>query len=460
MALPTTDPTADSTADSTAAASAAGGPGDALLDVRDLRVHFAIHGNFVQRLIGRESGAVKAVDGVSFGLREGEVLGIVGESGSGKTTLGRTLLGLAPATSGSIKLRGAEIARLPERRFRPLRRRMQMIFQDPHAALNPAMDIGTALAHPLQIHGLTRSEPETQDRVRAALEHVGLAPIERFIHKYPSDLSGGQKQRAVIARAIILGPELLVADEPVSMLDMSVRAKILELLLDLRRELGLTYVYITHDLATAKFFCDRVAIMYLGRIVELGPVEQIYADPQHPYTQALIRAIPDPDPAKAVARDLPRGEVPDAINPPLGCSFHPRCPKAFEVCGWESRDLRQLLEQRWVQAGEEIYEAERALIGDLGALDTPSERVTVPAGRSPQELLELFEAIRGSDPDEPLWKGVRRISAVGNGVEVEFFRGIDPTLNPAGGSEAACLLHDAGARAQARDLAAEQTALR
>ncbi|MGH3344215.1 MAG: ABC transporter ATP-binding protein [Carbonactinosporaceae bacterium] len=451
--LPTSDPASDPTSDTTAA-----GSGDTLLDVRDLRVHFAIHGNFLQRLIGRESGAVKAVDGVSFELREGEVLGVVGESGSGKTTLGRTLLGLAPATSGSIRLRGEEVARLPERRFRPLRRRMQMIFQDPHAALNPAMDIGTALAHPLQIHGMTGSESETREKVRAALEHVGLAPVERFIHKYPSDLSGGQKQRAVIARAIILGPELLIADEPVSMLDMSVRAKILELMLDLRRELGLTYVYITHDLATAKFFCDRVAIMYLGRIVEVGPVEEIYSDPQHPYTQALIRAIPDPDPAKGAARDLPRGEVPDAVTPPLGCSFHPRCPKAFEVCGWESRDLRQLLEQRWVQAGEDIYDAERVLIGDLDALDAPSQRVTVPAGRSPQELLELFEAIRDADPDEPLWKGVRRVSAVGNGVEVEFFRGIDPTLNRAGGSEASCLLHDADARVQARDLAAERTA--
>jgi len=178
--------------------------------------------------------------------------------------------------------------------------------------------------------------------------------------KYPSDLSGGQKQRAVIARAIILNPVLLVADEPVSMLDMSVRAKILELMLELKRELDLTYLYITHDLATAKFFCDRIAILYLGRIVEIGPSEAIYQDPKHPYTKALLRAIPEPDPRRTVPRDLPRGEVPDASRPPLGCSFHPRCPMAFEVCGWETRDLKDLLEARWALQAAEEYEVDQA----------------------------------------------------------------------------------------------------
>ena len=212
---------------------------------------------------------------------------------------------------------------------------MQIVFQDPHASLNPAMTIEQSVGHPLQIHGIG-SAPERRRRIVETLETVGLAPAEQFMAKYPSDLSGGQKQRAVIARAIILNPVLLVADEPVSMLDMSVRAKILELMLELKRELDLTYLYITHDLATAKFFCDRIAILYLGRIVEIGPAAAIYADPKHPYTQALLRAIPEPDPLRTVPRDLPRGEVPDAAQPPLGCSFHPRCPKAFEVCGWES----------------------------------------------------------------------------------------------------------------------------
>ena len=203
---------------------------------------------------------------------------------------------------------------------------MQIVFQDPHASLNPAMTIEQSVGHPLKIHKLASGDGVPTARGRRRSRPSGLAPAEQFMDKYPSDLSGGQKQRAVIARAIIMNPLLLVADEPVSMLDMSVRAKILELMLDLKRELGLTYLYITHDLATAKFFCDRIAILYLGRIVEIGPSEAIYEDPKHPYTKALLRAIPEPDPRRSVPRDLPRGEVPDAARPPLGCSFHPRCP--------------------------------------------------------------------------------------------------------------------------------------
>src|SRR5437870_4635015 len=339
----------------------------ALVSVRDLKTHYSIRGSFADRLVGREGGVVKAVDGVSLDIRRGEVLGLVGESGSGKTTLGRTLLGLVRATGGSVKVEGREITGLPERKFRDLRRRMQVGFQDPHASLNPAMTIAQAVGHPLQIHGLERDRTQLRARVADVLETVGLAPAEAYVDKYPGDLSGGQKQRAVIARALILNPVLLVADEPVSMLDMSVRAKILELMVALKHDFELTYLYITHDLATARFFCDRIAIMYLGRIVEIGPADAIYADPKHPYTQALLRAIPEPDPARAVARDLPRGEVPDAASPPLGCPFHPRCPRAFEPCGWESRDLRNLLEERWARlAGEARVEEEQALVGDLG----------------------------------------------------------------------------------------------
>ncbi|MGH8870165.1 MAG: ABC transporter ATP-binding protein [Actinomycetes bacterium] len=437
-----TPPSAAAARDSS---GSAGGSDAPVLEVSDLKVHFPLHGSFAQRLLNRGAGAVQAVDGVSFTVDEGEVLGVVGESGSGKTTLGRALLGLARPTSGSIRFHGQEIASLTERQFRPLRRRLQMVFQDPHASLNPSMDIETAVAHPLRIHHITRSPEETQARVCEALERVGLSPVERFLHKYPGDLSGGQKQRAVIARAIILGPELLVADEPVSMLDMSVRAKILELMLGLRRDLGLTYVYITHDLATAKFFCDRVAIMYLGRIVEIGRVEDIFADPQHPYTKALLRAVPEPDPTKALPRDLPRGEIPDAVAPPLGCAFHPRCTVAFGPCGWESRDLRALLEQRWVQAGEDVYESERALFGDLATLDLAGHEVTVPTGTgtSPQDLLTLLRRIRDEQPEEPLWSGVRTMEATDEGVAVSFHDGIDPRLYPTAKSEAACLLYDA-----------------
>jgi peptide/nickel transport system ATP-binding protein len=413
-----------------------------LMEVRDLEVHFALHGTLRSRITGRGGGAVKAVDGVSFDLREGEVLGLVGESGSGKTTLGRALLGLVSATGGSVKLRGEELVGLPERSLRPMRRRVQMVFQDPHASLNPSMTLQTALAHPLQIHKLTKGDAETQAKVRETLELVGLAPVERFAASLPADLSGGQKQRAAIARSIIVGPELLVADEPVSMLDMSVRAKILDLMIDLKTRLGLTYVYVTHDLASAKFFCDRVAIMYLGRIVEIGTVEQIFADPKHPYTQALIGAIPEPDPDKALPRHLPRGEVPDAANPPLGCSFHPRCPKAFGPCGWETRDLRSILDERWVNAGEEAYATERGLFGDLEKLEVGHEAL-VPAGsgRDPGELVKMLEQIRAEEPDEPLWKGVKELRAETHGVRVTFEPGIDPELYEVDGTLAACLLY-------------------
>ncbi|HJQ42356.1 MAG TPA: ABC transporter ATP-binding protein, partial [Jatrophihabitantaceae bacterium] len=320
-----------------------------LVEISDLHVHYALRTNAVARLVGRSSGTVRAVDGVSLTLAPGEVLGLVGESGSGKSTLGRALLGLVSATSGSIRYDGRELTGLREAQLRPLRRDLQMVFQDPHASLNPSMTVGKSVGDALRIHGIHPSSEARRAAVSEALERVGLAPASRFIDKYPAELSGGQKQRAVIARAIILDPKLLVADEPISMLDMSVRAKILGLLDTLRQDLGLTFVYITHDLASARFFCDRVAIMYLGKIVEIGPVSEIFENPRHPYTKALLRAVPDPDPSRAVARDLPRGEIPDAADPPLGCSFHPRCPSAFGPCGWEPRDVRMVLEQRWTQ---------------------------------------------------------------------------------------------------------------
>lgn len=425
-----------------------------LVEVRDLEVYFPLRGSFLDRLLGREKGSVKAVDGVSFELRKGEVLGLVGESGSGKTTLGRALLGLVDATGGSITFGDTDLTSLSESQFRALRRRMQIVFQDPHASLNPAMDIGTAVGHPLTIHGVTKDKGEVRKRVAQALERVGLVPAEQFMSKFPSDLSGGQKQRAVLARAIILGPELLVADEPVSMLDMSVRAKILELMLELKAGLDLTYLYITHDLATAKFFCDRIAIMYLGRIVEIGPSTQIYAAPKHPYTESLLKAIPDPDPNRSAPRDLPRGEIPDAAVPPLGCSFHPRCPHAFEVCGWEARDLKALLEQRWAHFAEGTFDEEQNVVGDLDSLDLAATRIEVPAGRghSGDEVLALLQTIKRADPDEPLWKGVASMTSSATGVRVEFHDGIDPPLFDAGGSRAACLLHSEDALARAQEL--------
>ena len=426
---------------------------DVLVAVRNLKTYYGLRGSFRQRIFGRESGSVRAVDDVTLDIRRGEVLGLVGESGSGKTTLGRTLLGLVPATEGSVRFEGEEITGMSERELRRLRRRMQIVFQDPHASLNPAMTIEQSVGHPLEIHGVAKGAQRRQ-RVAEALETVGLSPAEQFIEKYPSDLSGGQKQRAVIARAIILNPVLLVADEPVSMLDMSVRAKILQLMLHLKHEFGFTYLYITHDLATAKFFCDRIAILYLGRIVEIGPSEAIYEDPKHPYTKALLRAIPEPDPRRSVPRDLPRGEIPDAARPPLGCSFHPRCPAAFEVCGWESRDLRDLLEARWARMAEAEYEAEQAVLGDLSRLDESSTsfRLDAGSGRSAEEVAALLARVRSDDPAEPFWRGVRSIREIERHVEVELNEPYAPMLAPVDGVQVECNLYDVAALDKAEGL--------
>ena len=416
-----------------------------LIELDDLHVHYQLRGGSLARLLGRDTGTVRAVDGVSLTLHRGEVLGLVGESGSGKTTLGRALLGLVEATGGSIRYHregeGAvvDLTQCSSRELRSLRTDLQMVFQDPHAAMNPSMDIETAVGHPLRIHGLAKGD-ELRRRVVHALERVGLAPADQFLGKYPSDLSGGQKQRAVMARAAILEPSLMVADEPISMLDMSVRAKILELMLELKDDMGLTYVYITHDLATAKFFCDRVAIMYLGRIVEIGPTAEIFADPKHPYTQALLKAIPEPDPTRMVPRDLPRGEIPDAAEPPMGCSFHPRCPKAVEQCGWESRDLRVLIEDHWTRRDAEVYELEREVIGDLERLDQPTKTVTIGSGHA-DEARAILEEIRQEDPDERFWRGVGSIEVRSDGVRVEFNDGVDPALRRSGGVDVACVLY-------------------
>lgn len=420
--------------------------GTALVEARNLEVHYQLRGGALSRILGLDTGTVKAVDGIDLELQHGEVLGLVGESGSGKTTLGRALLGLAPATGGDIvyrkrtaKGRGEQVvSRMNRRELRELRTDLQMVFQDPHAALNPAMDIATAVGHPLRIHGIAKGE-DLRRRVAEALERVGLTPAEQFMRKMPGDLSGGQKQRVVLARAIILDPEVLVADEPISMLDMSVRAKILQLMLDLKRDLGLSYVYITHDLATAKFFCDRVAIMYLGRIVEIGPTEEIFAEPRHPYTKALLAAIPEPDPERMVPRDLPRGEIPDAAKPPMGCAFHPRCPIAVESCGWESRDLRALLDEHWTRADPEAYEEEQRVVGGLDRLDEPAKVATLGSGETASEVRRLLDRIRAENPDEPMWRGVEQMTETSHGLEIRFHEHVDPPLRPAGDVQVACV---------------------
>jgi len=331
---------------------------DDILEVRDLVKHFPVKSTGLPDFLGGHRLVVHAVDGISFSLRRGEIFGLVGESGCGKTTAGRTVLRLLEPTAGTIRFDGMDITHLKEAKLRPLRKRMQIIFQDPHAALNPAMTIGQSIADPLIIHE-GASETEAKASALDIMNEVGLAPAEQLFAKYPGDLSGGQKQRAVIARAMILKPELIVADEPVAMLDMSIRSRVLEVILDLKRRYGHTYLFITHDLATAKFICDRIGIMYLGRIVEIGAAKNIYADPKHPYTKALLEAIPVPDPMRRGRKVLPQGEVPDAVYPPAGCRFHPRCPAVLPTCGWEGRDFVEFLEQRWISP--EVAAAESAL---------------------------------------------------------------------------------------------------
>ncbi len=410
-----------------------------ILEVDDLKTHFPVRSG----LFGAGStDVVKAVDGVSFDVRRGEVFGLVGESGSGKTTLGRTVLKLVDPTSGRIRYRGQDLAPLSERQMRPLRRELGLIFQDPNASLNPAMTIGQGVGHPLRIHGIARSRADVRQRVSAMLERVGLSPPEAFLDKYPEDLSGGQKQRVVIARALITEPSFVVADEPVAALDMSVRARVLELMLELKRELDLTYLFITHDLATARFMCDRIGILYLGNFVEWGPADELFSAPQHPYTRALLEAIPLPDPDRRYReKRLPRGEIPDALNPPAGCRFHPRCPEAFEPCGWEGRDLVDALEQRWTEVDEDTFEREFALVGDLASAETTRSRVRLTAGEGDAAALRNWLDEVGPQLPTNVFSAVEAVEADGSDVVVRFRFGPEPAHQEVADRTVACHLH-------------------
>jgi len=306
---------------------------DVLLRATDVVRHFGVRGTGVLR---REVARVRAVDGVSLEVRAGETLGLVGESGCGKSTLGRTLLRLTDLTAGRIEFAGRDISGLSRGALRPLRRDMQLVFQDPYASLNPRKRVSAILGMPLRIHDAC-PRSEIPARVRELLELVGLRP--EHASRFPHEFSGGQRQRIGIARAIALRPKLVIADEPVSALDVSVQAQVVNLLEDLQDELGLTYVFVAHDLSIVRQVADRIAVMYLGKIVELGPAEPLCEAPVHPYTEALLSAVPVPDPDARRERIVLRGDVPSPIDPPSGCRFHPRCPYATDVCRTEEPPL-------------------------------------------------------------------------------------------------------------------------
>jgi oligopeptide transport system ATP-binding protein len=313
--------------------------GDLLLEVTDLVKHFPIRSGVV---IDREVARVRAVDGVSFTLREGETLGLVGESGCGKSTLCRAILQLTTPTSGSVRFEGQELVGRSRRGLRPLRRQMQMIFQDPFASLNPRKRVGQIIGDPLELHGLARGAA-LKRRVQDLLDRVGLN-AEHY-NRFPHEFSGGQRQRIGIARALALRPKLIVADEPVSALDVSVQAQIINLLEDVQDEFGLSYLFVAHDLGVVRHVSDRIAVMYLGKIVENSDADELYDKPIHPYTNALLSAVPIPDPKRNSARErlVLEGDVPSPIHPPSGCRFHTRCPWATEIC---TSDEPALLDHR------------------------------------------------------------------------------------------------------------------
>ena len=335
--------------DSGANSAAAGQGDDVLLRVDGLKKYFPVtEGIIIQRAVAQ----VKAVDGISFQVRRGETLGLVGESGCGKSTTGRCILQLDRPTEGTIVYDGVDLATLDARELNKMRERIQVIFQDPYSSLNPRMKVGEIIAEPMHVHGIEPDKKKRGERVAELLHVCGLNP--RLADRYPHEMSGGQRQRIGIARALSMRPEFIVCDEAVSALDVSIQAQVINLLEDLREQFNLTYLFIAHDLSVVRHLCHRVAVMYLGKIVELAASDELFDNPMHPYTQALLAAIPVPDPAVEAQREhqVVKGEVPSPINPPSGCVFHPRCPLAVERCSAELPELRELRPGHWVACSE------------------------------------------------------------------------------------------------------------
>ncbi len=325
-------PTTDVTKTNVTATNGTNGKGQPLLEVRDLKMHFPITRGIIFQ---RQVGAIKAVDGVDFTMYKGETLGLVGESGCGKSTTGRAILQLYRPTDGHVFFEGVDITQTKGEDLRKMRRRMQMIFQDPYASLNPRMTVGSIIGEPLEVHNIGSNKKERQERVQELLKTVGLNPY--FVNRYPHEFSGGQRQRIGVARALAVNPAFIVCDEPISALDVSIQAQIINLLEDLQDELGLTYLFIAHDLSVVRHISDRIAVMYLGKIVELADRDELYENPMHPYTQALLSAVPIPDPVIESQRKriILEGDVPSPANPPKGCNFSTRCPRVMDICRTE-----------------------------------------------------------------------------------------------------------------------------
>jgi oligopeptide transport system ATP-binding protein len=317
--------------------------GEVLLDVRDLVMHFPLTQGII---FHRKVGAVRAVDGISFQIKRGETLGLVGESGCGKSTTGRAILQLYKPTSGQVIFEGQELTKLKGEQMRRMRRQVQMIFQDPYASLNPRMTVGSIIGEPLEIHGLAKGREKTQ-RVQELLSVVGLNPY--FANRYPHEFSGGQRQRIGIARALAVNPSFIVCDEPISALDVSIQAQIINLLEELQNEFGLTYLFIAHDLSVVRHISDRIAVMYLGKVVELADRLELYRNPLHPYSKALLSAVPIPDPVIERKREriILTGDVPSPVNPPPGCRFHTRCPLADTICREKEPEFREVVPGHW-----------------------------------------------------------------------------------------------------------------
>lgn len=327
---------------------------DVILETRDLKKWFSVRGGLLSGLLSRgPKEYVKAVDGMSIEIRKGEIFAVVGESGCGKTTLARLILRLEEPTDGEIWLDGMKVSSMPQHEFRKYRTRIQMIFQDPYGSLNSNMQIGDIVAEPLRIQGIYHSVEDELKKVRESLENVGMKPAEDYLRRYPHELSGGQRQRVAIAAALALDPEVLIADEPVSMLDVSMRGQILKILLELRDKMGITILFITHNLAVAKQIADRIAVTYLGKVVETGDASQIIDEPNHPYTKALVSVVPVPDPTAEREKILLTGETPNPIKLPSGCRFHPRCPFAKPRCSEVEPELKPQPDGRLVACGNE-----------------------------------------------------------------------------------------------------------